>query len=38
MQEYEDLGHINQNYEDASTTEERYYLQPHAVFNNANST
>ena len=38
MQEYEDLDHINQNIEDANTTEERYYLEAHAVFNSSNST
>ena len=38
MQECEDLGHMNQNNEDASKAEERYYLQRHAVCNSSNST
>ena len=38
VEEYEDLGHMNQNNEDTSTTEERYYLQRHAVCNSSNST
>jgi hypothetical protein len=38
MQEYEDLGHMNRNNEDASSTEERYYLPRHAVCNSSNST
>jgi hypothetical protein len=38
MQEYEDLGHMNQNNEDASSTKERYYLPRHAVCNSSNST
>jgi len=38
MQEYEDLGHMNQNNKDASTTEERYYLPRQAVFRISKST
>jgi hypothetical protein len=33
MQEYEDLGHMNQNKEDASSTKDRYYLLRHSVCN-----
>jgi hypothetical protein len=32
MQEYENLGHMNQINEDASSVEERYYLAHHAGF------
>jgi hypothetical protein len=32
MQEYEDLDHINQIYEDAGSAEEWYYLTHHTVF------
>jgi len=32
MQEYEDLGYMNQINEDAGSTEEWYYLPHHAVF------
>jgi hypothetical protein len=38
MLECEGLGHINQNNEDANTTQERYYLQRHAFFRSSNST
>jgi hypothetical protein len=38
MQEYEELGHINQLNEDASSVEERYYLPHHAVFKSSSST
>ena len=38
MQEYEDLGHMNQNNEDARCTEERYYLKRHMVYKSSNST
>jgi len=38
MQEYEDLGHMNQNNEDTSKSEERYYIQRHAVCKSSNST
>ena len=38
MQEYEDIIHMNQNNEDTSKTEERYYLQRHAVCKSSNST
>jgi hypothetical protein len=38
MEEYEDLGHKNQINEETSSTEERYYLPRHAVFNSSNST
>jgi hypothetical protein len=37
MQEYEELGHMNQINEDASSTEERYYLPHHAVFKSSSS-
>ena len=38
MQEYEDLGHMNQINEDASSTEERYYIPHHAVFKSSSNT
>jgi len=38
MQEYEELGHMNQINEDASSAEERYYLPLHAVFKSSSST
>jgi hypothetical protein len=38
MQEYEDLGHMNQANEDASSAEEWYYLPHHAVFKSSSST
>ena len=38
MEEYEDLGHMNQGNEDTSSTEERYYLPRHAVCNISNTT
>jgi hypothetical protein len=38
MQEYKDLGHMNQINEDASSAEELYYLPHHAVFNSSSST
>jgi hypothetical protein len=38
MEEYEDLSHVNQNNEDESTTEQRYYLPRHAVFKSSDST
>jgi len=38
MQEYEELGHMNQINEDTSSTEERYYLPHHAVFKSSSST
>ena len=38
MQEYEELGHMNQINEDASNTEERYYLPHYAVFKSFGST
>jgi len=38
MQEYEDLGHINQTNEDASSAEEQYYLPQHAVFKSSSSS
>jgi hypothetical protein len=38
MQEYEELGHMNQINEDASSAEERYYLPHHAVFKSSSST
>jgi len=37
MQECEDLGHINQNNENANTTEERYNVQRQPLFNSSNS-
>jgi len=38
MQEYEELGHMNQINEDTSSTEERYYLPHHTVFKSSSST
>ena len=38
MEQNEDLGHMNQNNEDASSTEERYYVPRHAVRKSSNST
>jgi len=38
MQEYEELGHMNQINEDASSAEERYYLPHHTVFKSSSST
>jgi len=38
MQEYEELGHMNQINEDTSCTEEQYYLPHHAVFKSSSST
>jgi len=38
MQEYEDLGHMNQINEDKSSAEERYYVPHHAVFKSSSST
>jgi hypothetical protein len=39
MQEYEELGHMNQISEDASSVEEELYYRPHhAVFNTSSST
>ena len=38
MQEYEELGHMNQINEDVSSAEERYYLPHHAVFKSFSST
>ena len=38
MQEYEELGHMNQVNKDASSTEERYYLPHHAAFKSSSST
>jgi len=38
MQEYEELGHMNQINEDKSSTEEWYYLPHHAVFKSSSST
>jgi hypothetical protein len=38
MQEYEELDHMNQINEDVSSSEERYYLPHHVVFNSSNST
>jgi len=38
MQEYEDLGHMNQTIEDASSAEEWCYLPHHAVFKSSSST
>jgi len=37
MEEYEDLGRINQINEDGSTQEELYYLPHQAVFRNSSS-
>ena len=38
MQEYEELGHMNQINDDTSSVDERYYLPHHAVFNSSSST
>ena len=38
MQEYEELGHMNQINEDTSSTEERYYPPHHAVFKSSSTT
>jgi len=38
MQEYEELGRMNQINEDTSSTEERYYLPHHAGFKSSSST
>jgi hypothetical protein len=38
MQEYEELGHMNQINEDASSAEEWYYLPHHAVFKSSSNT
>jgi len=38
MQEYEELGHMNQNNKDSSSTEELYYLPQHVAFKNSSST
>ena len=38
MQEYEDLGYMNQINEDASSREEWYHLPHHAVFKSSSST
>jgi hypothetical protein len=38
MQEFEELGHMNQINEDASSVEERYYLSHRAVFKSSSST
>ena len=38
MQEYEDLGYITWKNEDASSTEERYFMPHHAVCISSNST
>jgi hypothetical protein len=38
MQEYEELGHMNQINKDASSTEERYYLPHHAAFKSSSYT
>ena len=38
MQEYEELGHMNQINEDANSKVERYYLPHHAVFKSSSST
>jgi len=37
MQEYDYLGHMNRNNEDASNTEGRYFLPRYAVCNSSNS-
>jgi hypothetical protein len=37
MEEYEELGRMNQFNEDTSSTEEWYYLPHHAVFKNSSS-
>ena len=38
MQEYEELGHMNQINEDTSSTEEQYYRPHHAIFKSSIST
>jgi hypothetical protein len=38
MEEYEDLGHMNQTIEDESSIEEQYYLPQHVVFKSSSST
>jgi hypothetical protein len=39
MQDYEELGHMNQNNEDASSIEEKLYCLPHhTVFKSSSST
>jgi len=38
MQEYEELGHLNQFSGDASSAEEQYYLPHHMVFKSSSST
>jgi len=38
MQEYEELGHMIQINEDASSAEKQYYLPHHAVFKSSSST
>ena len=38
MKEYEELGHMNQINEDASSAQERYYIPHHAVFKTSSST
>jgi len=38
MQEYEELGHLNQINEDTSSIEERYYLPHHVIFKSSSST
>jgi len=38
MQEYGELGHMNQINEDASSTEEWYYLPHHMVFKSSSTT
>jgi len=38
MQEYEELGHMNQINKDANSREERYYLPHHAAFKTSSST
>jgi hypothetical protein len=38
MQEYEQLGHMNQINKDANSREERYYLPHHVAFKNSSST
>jgi len=38
MQEYEDLGHVNQTNEITSIAEELYYLPHHVVFKSSSST
>ena len=38
MQEYEELGHMNQINKDASSTDKRYYLPHYTVFKSSSST